>query len=181
MMKRWLGRLMIVGLGAAVLVATLPSDADARRGGSIGSRGSKTFSTPPTTNTAPKAAAPVTKSTTQPGATQSANPATRPGVGAGAAQGASRFGGLKGILLGGLFAAALFGIFGAGAMASILGFMLQMLLVGGIIFLLFRLFRGGASRRWRRLPPDRRPLLGALRWTSSIGAAPASAAARRTS
>jgi predicted lipid-binding transport protein (Tim44 family) len=145
MMKRWLGRLMIVGLGAAVLVATLPSDADARRGGSFGSRGSKTFSTPPTTNTAPKAAAPVTKSTTQPGATQSANPSTRPGVGAGAAQGASRFGGLKGILLGGLFAAALFGIFGAGAMASILGFMLQMLLVGGIIFLLFRLFRGGSK------------------------------------
>ena len=143
MMKRWLGRLMVVGLGAAVLVATLPSDADARRGGSFGSRGSKTFSTPPTTNTAPKAAAPVTKSTTQPGATQSANPAARPGVGA--AQGASRFGGLKGILLGGLFAAALFSIFGAGALASVLGFMLQMLLVGGIIFLLFRLFRGGSK------------------------------------
>lgn len=142
MMKRWLGRLMVVGLGAAVLVATLPSDADARRGGSFGSRGSKTFSTPPTTNTAPKAAAPVTKSTTQPGATQTANPA-RPGVGA--AQGASRFGGLKGILLGGLFAAALFSIFGAGALASVLGFMLQMLLVGGIIFLLFRLFRGGSK------------------------------------
>jgi predicted lipid-binding transport protein (Tim44 family) len=143
MMKRWLGRLMVVGLGAAVLVATLPSDADARRGGSVGSRGSKTFSTPPTTNTAPKAAAPVTKSTTQPGAQQATNPAARPGVGA--AQGASRFGGLKGILLGGLFAAALFSIFGAGALASVLGFMLQMLLVGGIIFLLFRLFRGGSK------------------------------------
>jgi predicted lipid-binding transport protein (Tim44 family) len=143
MMKRWLGRLVVVGLGAAVLVATMPGDADARRGGSFGSRGSKTFSTPPTTNTAPKAAAPVTKSTTQPGTTQAANPATRPGVGA--AQQASRFGGLRGILLGGLFAAALVGIFGAGAMASVLGFMLQMLLVGGIIYLLFRLFRGGAK------------------------------------
>ena len=52
---------------------------------------------------------------------------------------------VQGILLGGLFAAALFGIFGAGALASVLGFMLQMLLVGGIIFLLFRLFRGGAK------------------------------------
>jgi predicted lipid-binding transport protein (Tim44 family) len=144
-MKRWFGRLMVVGLGTAVLVATMPSDADARRGGGgVGSRGSKTFSTPPATNTAPKAAAPVTKSTTQPGATQATNPAARPGAGA-AAQGASRFGGLKGILLGGLFAAALFGIFGAGALASVLGFMLQMLLVGGIIFLLFRLFRGGAK------------------------------------
>lgn len=141
MMKRWLGRLMMVGLGAAVLVATIPTDADARRGGSIGSRGSKTFSTPPTTNTAPKAAQPVQKSTTQPGSPTAANQATRPG--AGAAQQASRFGGLKGLLLGGLFAAALVGIFGAGAMASVLGFMLQMLLVGGIIYLLFRLFRGG--------------------------------------
>ena len=142
-LKRWFGRLCVVALGATVLIATMPGDADARRGGSVGSRGSKTFSTPPTTNTAPKAATPVTKSTTQPGSQQATNPAARPGVGA--AQGASRFGGLKGILLGGLFAAALFGIFGAGAMASILGFMLQMLLIGGIIFLLFRLFRGGAK------------------------------------
>lgn len=143
MMKRWFGRLLMVGLGAAVLVATIPTDADARRGGSVGSRGSKTYSTPPATNTAPKAAQPVSKSTTQPGQ-QSANQATRPG--AGAAQQASRFGGLKGILLGGLFAAALVGIFGAGALASVLGFMLQIALVGGIIYLLFRLFRGGASK-----------------------------------
>lgn len=145
MMKRWLGRFLMVGLGAAVLVATIPTDADARRGGSFGSRGSKTFSTPPKTNTAPNAAAPVTKSTTQPGAQQTANQATRPGVGA--AQQASRFGGLRGILLGGLFAAALVGIFGTGALASVLGFMLQMLLVGGIIFLLFRLFRGGFGNK----------------------------------
>ena len=143
--KRWFGRLCVVALGATVLIATMPSDADARRGGGgFGSRGSKTFSTPPTTNTAPKAATPVTKSTTQPGAPQATNPAARPGVGA-AAQGASRFGGLRGILLGGLFAAALVGIFGVGALASVLGFMLQILLVGGIIFLLFRLFRGGAK------------------------------------
>ncbi len=145
MMKRWLGRLAMVGLGAAVLVTTIPTDADARRGGSFGSRGSKTFSTPPTTNTAPKAAQPVTKSTTQPGSPTAANQATRPGVGA--AQQASRFGGLKGLLLGGLFAAALVGIFGAGALASVLGFMLQMLLVGGIIYLLFRLFRGATGNK----------------------------------
>jgi predicted lipid-binding transport protein (Tim44 family) len=143
--KRWFGRLGIVALGATVLIATMPSDADARRGfgGGFGSRGAKTFKAPPATNTAPKATAPITKSTTQPGAPQVGTQATRPGVGA--AQGASRFGGLRGILLGGLFAAALVGIFGAGALASVLGFMLQMLLVGGIIFLLFRLFRGGAK------------------------------------
>ncbi len=146
MMKRWLGRILMVGLGAAVLVATIPTDADARRGGGFGSRGSKTFSTPPKTNTAPNAAQPITKSTTQPGSPAAANQATRPGAGA-AAQGASRFGGLRGILMGGLFAAALVGIFGAGALASVLGFLLQIALVGGIIFLLFRLFRGGAGNK----------------------------------
>jgi predicted lipid-binding transport protein (Tim44 family) len=140
--KRWITRLGVVALGTAVLVASMPNDADARRGGSIGSRGSKTFSAPPSTNTAPKAAAPIQKSITQPGAPQSAaNQATRPGVGA--AQQASRFGGLRGLLMGGLFAAALASIFGMGALASFAGFLLQMLLVGGIIFLLFRLFRGG--------------------------------------
>ena len=45
--------------------------------------------------------------------------------------------------MGGLFAAALAGIFGMGALASIAGFLLQMLLIGGIIYLVFRLFRGG--------------------------------------
>ena len=141
--KRWVGRLSIVALGAAMLVATMPNDADARRGGGgFGSRGSKTFTAPPATNTAPKTTAPINKSITQPGAPQAtANQATRPGVGA--AQQASRFGGLRGLLLGGLFAAALAGIFGMGALASIAGFLLQILLVGGIIFLLVRLFRGG--------------------------------------
>ena len=52
---------------------------------------------------------------------------------------------MRGILLGGLFAAALYGIFGAGAMAHVLGFMLQIAVVGGIIFLLMRMFRGGAK------------------------------------
>lgn len=142
-LTKWISRLGVVALGTAMLVASMPSDADARRGGGgFGSRGSKTFTAPPATNTAPKATAPINKSITQPGApSATANQATRPGVGA--AQQASRFGGLRGLLMGGLFAAALAGIFGMGALASIAGFLLQMLLVGGIIFLLFRLFRGG--------------------------------------
>ncbi len=140
--KRWVGRLSVIALGAAVVLATMPSDADARRGGSVGSRGGKTYQAPPTTNTAPNAAAPINKSITQPGApTAGANQAMRPG--AGAAQQASRFGGFKGLLMGGLFAAALAGIFGMGALASVAGFLLQMLLIGGIIYLVFRLFRGG--------------------------------------
>jgi predicted lipid-binding transport protein (Tim44 family) len=125
----------------------MPSDADARRGGGgFGSRGAKTYQAPPKTNTAPNTAAPVNKSITQPGApTAGANQATRPG--AAATQQASRFGGLKGLLLGGLFAAALAGIFGMGALAAVAGFLLQMLLVGGIIYLIYRLFRGGAGTK----------------------------------
>lgn len=144
--KRWVGRLSIIALGAAVVLATMPSDADARRGfGGIGSRGAKTYQAPPKTNTAPNAAAPVNKSITQPGApTAGATQAARPGA---AATQASRFGGLKGLLLGGLFAAALAGIFGMGALAAVAGFLLQMLLVGGIIYLIFRLFRGGAGTK----------------------------------
>ena len=111
-------------------------------GGGFGSRGAKTYQAPPTTNTAPNAAAPINKSITQPGApTSAANQATRPG--AAATQQASRFGGLRGLLMGGLFAAALAGIFGMGALATFAGFLLQMLLIGGIVYLLFRLFSGG--------------------------------------
>jgi predicted lipid-binding transport protein (Tim44 family) len=140
--RRWIGRACVVALGAAVVLATMPTDADARRGGGFGSRGAKTHQAPPTTNTAPNAAQPINKSITQPGApTAGANQAMRPG--AAAAQGASRFGGMRGLLMGGLFAAALAGIFGMGALASVAGFLLQMLLIGGIIYLLFRLFRGG--------------------------------------
>ena len=50
---------------------------------------------------------------------------------------------MRGLLMGGLFAAALAGIFGMGALAAVAGFLLQMLLIGGIIYLVFRLFRGG--------------------------------------
>jgi predicted lipid-binding transport protein (Tim44 family) len=145
-LKRWVTRLSVIALGAAVVVAAMPGDADARRGfGGFGSRGAKTYQAPPRTNTAPKAAQPINKSITQPGTpTAGANQAARPGA---AATQASRFGGLRGLLLGGLFAAALAGIFGMGALAAVAGFLLQMLLVGGIIYLIFRLFRGGAGTK----------------------------------
>ena len=141
--KRWITRFSVIALGAVVVLATMPTDADARRGfGGIGSRGGKTYQAPPATNTAPKATAPINKSITQPGApTAGANQAVRPG--AAATQQASRFGGMRGLLMGGLFAAALAGIFGMGALAAVAGFLLQMLLIGGIVYLLFRLFRGG--------------------------------------
>jgi predicted lipid-binding transport protein (Tim44 family) len=124
--------------------------ADARAGGgrSVGSRGSRTFSTPPATNTAPKAA-PVERSMTQKGsptATQGAQ------SGANTATQASRFGGWRGILMGGLLAAAFAGIFGFGALASILGFLLQFALIAGLIYLAFAFFRSRSQPAVARGP-----------------------------
>ncbi len=93
--------------------------------------------TPPATNTAPKAA-PIERSMaprTAPGAS------AQPGAATGAAQ-ASRFGGMRGLLMGSLFAVGLASIFGVGALASVLGFALQFLLIAGIAYLVVMFVRG---------------------------------------
>jgi predicted lipid-binding transport protein (Tim44 family) len=107
---------------AALAVLTTSADARVGGGGSFGSRGGRTFATPPTTNTAPRAASPIEKSLTQP----NTNPAT--GF-------ASRFGGWRSILLGSLIGAALASLLGAGVLASVLGFVLQLALIAGIVWL----------------------------------------------
>lgn len=139
--KTWLGRIAlgVVAFVASTAMVVVEADARGGRGGSVGSRGSKTFQAPPTTTTAPKPAAPVQKSITQPGKASPAVPA------ANTSTLASRFGGVKGLLLGGLIGAGLASMFGfGGGLAAVLGFMLQMLLVAGIIMLIISFFR---SRR----------------------------------
>jgi predicted lipid-binding transport protein (Tim44 family) len=136
-------RSMIVALAMAAAFAIFAADfADARSGGgrSIGSRGGNTYSAPPSTNTAPKAA-PIERSITQKGAPTSAQNAQS---GAGAATQASRFGGWRGLIMGGLIAAGLASIFGLGALASVLGFVLQFALIAGAIYLVMLFLR---SRR----------------------------------
>jgi predicted lipid-binding transport protein (Tim44 family) len=133
-------RLTVATLGLAAGLAIIAADvANARAGGgrSYGSRGTKSYTPPPATNTAPKAA-PVERSMAQkaPAATQSAQPA---GAAASAAQ--SRFGGWRGLLMGGLIAAGLASIFGFGALASVLGFLLQFALIAGIVYLVVMFFR----------------------------------------
>ncbi|MGD0104963.1 MAG: TIM44-like domain-containing protein [Rhodopila sp.] len=130
--------------GFAVLALALsPGPADARAGGgsSFGSRGSMTYSAPPSTNTAPYSAAPMQRSMTpqyQPS----------PGYGSPMYQG----GGLMRGLMGGLFAAGLFGLlFGHGFMGGglgmfgFLGLLLQIVLVVALVRFLFRFFTGGRS------------------------------------
>jgi len=128
---------------AGVLALALPtvlviSSADARVGGgfSSGSRGSRTFSPPPSTSTAPGTAQPFNRTFSQPGS---------PNIGAPAGGGLfNRPGGLfnrpGGGLLGGLAAgflgAGLFGMLfgggmfsGIGGFSSILGLLLQIALI----------------------------------------------------
>jgi predicted lipid-binding transport protein (Tim44 family) len=142
-----LARLAAVALLASGSFAIAVHDADARagKGGSSGSRGSQTYQAPPSTNTSPGTAAPINRSITQPG--QAARPAAgQASQATGAAQQASRFGGMRGLLLGGLIGAGLATFLGAGTLASVLGFILQMLLIAGIVFLAiaaFRALRGG--------------------------------------
>jgi predicted lipid-binding transport protein (Tim44 family) len=120
---------------AAIAVAALafaPSLADARAGGgsSFGSRGGRTFSAPPTTNTAPSMAAPMERSLTprvapsNPGFGAPAPAA--PAFGGRSAFGSGLLGGLLGVGLGSmLFGGGLFGGSGGLGGVGILGLLLQ--------------------------------------------------------
>jgi predicted lipid-binding transport protein (Tim44 family) len=114
--------------------------AEARRGGSFGSRGTRTFQSAPPTRTAPQPPAPVERSMTpHTGPTNTAARQTqvsqqRPGF-------LNGFGGsmLRGLMLGGLIGLLLGQ--GFGGLAGMFGLLIQALLIGGAIMLLIRLFR----------------------------------------
>ncbi|MCV3239643.1 Tim44 domain-containing protein [Mesorhizobium sp. ZC-5] len=123
--------------------------AEARRGGSFGSRGTRTFQSAPPTRTAPQQAAPVERSMT-PNTGQNAN---QPGAAARQTQLSPQrpgfmngFGGsmLRGLMLGGLIGLLLGQ--GFGGLAGMFGFLLQALLIGGAIWLVIRLFRSQQAR-----------------------------------
>lgn len=117
-----------LALTSLVPLGTTAVDAKAGGGSSFGSRGSRTFSAPGFTRTAPGGASPIQRSETP-----------QPGFG-GAPVGAapSRGFGFGSGLAAGLLGAGLFGMLGGGN-----GFgLLPLLLLGGLAFLAFRLFRG---------------------------------------
>ncbi|HZH26522.1 MAG TPA: TIM44-like domain-containing protein [Azospirillaceae bacterium] len=171
--KRRLYKAAAVALAAAIAVA--PSLADARAGGgrSAGSRGTNTYSAPPATSTAPRAAQPMERSATpqtarpaQPGFNQP-SPAARPG---------GLFSrGFGGALLGGLIGAGLFGLlFGHGlfggmmGFGSILGLLLQLALIGGLVWLAVSFFR----RRQQPVPAGGPALGGASYGRTDYAAEP---------
>jgi predicted lipid-binding transport protein (Tim44 family) len=150
-MTRFRSRHLFSLLAALAVMGFVIGEADARvgRGFSSGSRGARTYSAPPSTNTAPSTAAPFQRSVTQPNATRpSTAPAQSPGL-------AGRPGGLfGGGLLGGLAAgfigAGLFGLLfghgfmgGLGGFASFLGLLLQI----GLVIIVARLAWAWWQRR----------------------------------
>jgi predicted lipid-binding transport protein (Tim44 family) len=179
-------RPLLAVLAVAAVFALVIGDADARPRTSMGSRGTKTFSAPPPTATAPNAAAPINRTMTQPGSPGAATAAARPPVSQPAG---GMFGrGLMGGLLGGLIGAGLIGMlfgggFGAGlaGLASVFGLLLQVALIGGIGFLLYRWWqrRSHPQPAFAGMPPmadapQQRSALGAFGFGGG-GAAPAPA------
>nr|WP_209790606.1 Tim44 domain-containing protein [Ensifer adhaerens] len=138
--------MMAIGLTVGLTVVDV---AEARRsGGGFGSRGTRTFSQPPVTRTAPTNAAPIDRSmtprqdagptTATPGAAQ-----TRPGAANTPNARPGFFSGFGGSLLGGLMVGGLIGMLmggGFGGAAGFLGLIVQMLLIGGVIMLAMRFF-----------------------------------------
>ncbi len=132
--KSGLLKAMAVALSLALPTVLAVSAADARIGGgsSSGSRGTRTFSAPPPTTTAPGSASQFNRTITQPGQPGGFNTAapSRGGLFGG------RAGGLLGGLAAGFLGAGLFGMLfggglfsGLGGFASIIGLILQVLLV----------------------------------------------------
>lgn len=132
--KSGLLKAMAVALSLALPTVLAVSAADARIGGgsSSGSRGARTFSAPPSTSTAPGSASQFNRTLTQPGQSGGFNTAapSRGGLFGG------RAGGLLGGLAAGFLGAGLFGMLfggglfsGLGGFASIIGLILQVLLV----------------------------------------------------
>ena len=144
---RWLA-----AIAAVILVAPSLAEARAGAGSSSGSRGGHTDQAPPPTQTAPKAK-PIDRSTTP------QQPAQKPSTGA-PTQAAPQPGGfmarnpfLSG-LMGGMLGAGLIGmLFGGGFAgglsggAGFLGLLLQVLLIGGVVYLAVRLFRSWSAAR----------------------------------
>ena len=122
---------VVLSLALPLISAAPPADARVGGGFSSGSRGTRTFSAPPSTSTAPRTAQPFNRTFTQPGS---------PGVGTTGGGFFNRPGGgmLRGLaagflgagLLGMLFGGGLFG--GIGGLSSLFGLILQ---IGLIIFL----------------------------------------------
>ena len=131
---RWLTAFIVIA--AAFVLATADADARPLGGFSAGSRGMRTYSAPPSTATAP-GAAPIQRSMTQP---SNVAPIGQTTPSSGLFAGRGLFGGLAGGFLGAGLLGLLFGYGFFGGMAgfaSIIGLLLQVVLVVIVARLIF--------------------------------------------
>lgn len=144
-------------LAASFLAIMVAAPVDARRGGSFGSRGSRTYSAPRSTRIAPGYTPGLSRSMT-PYASSQSQYGSRARYGSGYSPGFGqrarpRFGFgsglLAGVLAGGLFG-SIFGhgaggYAGAGAGGGLLALLIQVAIIGGIVWLVLRMVRGRRS------------------------------------
>lgn len=169
-----LSALLLVLMTAFSLVAI--DTAEARRGGSFGSRGTRTYQTAPATPTSPGITAPVQRTTAAP------TTANRGGIAQTTpAQRAGWFGGgIGGWILGGLLFSGLFGLmFGAG-FGGFGGFLALIVQVLVILFLL-RLFFGRRQPATAGGPSGAPPYAPRQNWQPAGGSARAQADTSRAS
>lgn len=127
-------------LAATIALAVAASSVDAAPRFNAGSRGMRTFSTPPPTATAPRAAQPIQHSMTVP--SQYGSPSVRPNTATFPTGGLFGRPGLLGGLAAGFLGAGLFGMLfgngllgGLGSFASLLGLLLQI----GVVVIVARM------------------------------------------
>lgn len=154
---------IFLSLVTAFSVITVDT-AEARRGGSFGNRGVKTFQSVPPTKTSPNVTAPVQNTRATPNAATSAARSQAP-------QSTGLF---SGGLMRGLFLGGLFGLFlgtGFGGMGGMLSLLFQLALIGGLLWFFFGRRRlataggpglaggmGAAQPRPAPASPETRPL-----------------------
>ncbi len=150
-------RARLLAACATFALVLAPAIAFAKPGGgsSSGSRGSRTYSAPPTSSTAPSQARPMDRTMTEP-SRASAPVAGAAGAGMAGAASPARSGlgmGLMGGIAGGLLGAGLFGMLsgqgfmgGLAGLAGMLGFLLQIGLIAGLVYLVVRMIRRRAPQ-----------------------------------
>ena len=173
-MKRIRLHTLLACLAFVAALSFVAGDADARSRGSFGSRGTRTYSAPPPTATAPSAARPIERSMTQPGqpgaSTVARGPSAQPG-------GFFNRPGLLGGLAAGFLGAGLFGLlFGHGflgglaGLASFFGLILQLGIIAIVAMLIWRwwqnrsqpAYAGGRTLNQAMNEPRPRSSLGGL-------------------
>jgi predicted lipid-binding transport protein (Tim44 family) len=132
---------IVLSVALPVIAAVSPADARIGGGSSFGSRGTRTFSAPPSTSTAPGTASPFSRTFGQPGST-----APNAGGGFFNRPGGGMLGGLAAGFLGAglfgmLFGGGMFG--GLGGMSSLFGLILQI----GLIVIVVRMAMSWWQRR----------------------------------